>query len=45
MTQKETANWNVHFKTMTKHYRELVWQSHKKSGIVSLRECEIIKEI
>ena len=45
MTQKETANWNVHFNAMIKHYRELAWQSHKKSEIVSLRECKKIKEI
>ena len=45
MTQKETANWNVHFNAMIKHYRELAWQSHKKSETVSLRECKKIKEI
>ena len=31
MTPKEVISWSVHFETMEKHYRELVWESYEKS--------------
>ena len=36
--QKETAKWSVHFETMANHYRDLLWQSQKKSGTFPTRE-------
>ena len=40
VTQKETVKWSVYFKTMTRHYRNLVWQSNKKSEIIPLNDSK-----
>ena len=37
LTQKKTEKWSLHFQTVEKRYKDLGWQSYKKSGTVALR--------